>query len=536
MQPVSVGAGVLEARHDREKPSHLTPAPTTMTESNLNNFNEPLFLDFLNDPELQDIWDVDQDIITSLPNSTGVGPAFLSPILTPLEDEILILSNHYFSSVCQINSCFDSHRNPFRSFVGDLMASSPFVYHIVMTVSASHICHREREMAPLARRYRHSATLYLTEGKASPGDGKLETLLGSVLLGMTSAWQDPASLGLAHLRSARVLFKEWFNEPGNSSPPRSISFMVGIMAYWEAMTSFLTTDGPETFEYLTTFSDLEHRNDVIYPNPWTGISTTLFIYAAHACSLCRQNRVLRSLSASMPSSAALDEIYSKQFREAIELKRKTLQYSPPYPERIEDPSDGLTSIHHLECLAQIYRLTVLLQLHITFPGPLRSNGQDDSPHQASSPEQLGQEPPGEETIALAVSILNLLSSLPESSGIRVLSALPLVIAGSSLQNTRRTVRRQENASNIIHSMIVNEVLSLHCSDLMLPYWRSFVRQKLQSLHEHVGIDTVLRAIQLLDAVWLRTDLSASASSDKFEVPFIHWMDAMAEECLESIFG
>ena len=308
------------------------------------------------------------------------------------------------------------------------------------------------------------------------------------------------------------------------------------MAYWEALASFLTTEGPETLEYLTAFSDQELRNDVIYPNPWTGISTTLFIYTAQVGSLCRQNRVMRALSPSIASSAALDEIYLKQFYEAIELERKTLQYSPPNPDRIEDPSDRLTTIHHFQCLAQMYRFTVLLQLYITFPGLLRKDDRGGSLHQASSLRQSAQEVPGEEIIALAVGILNLVSSLPESSGTRVLSTLPLIIAGSCLQNAWRVARKQGNTSNTLHSVIVDEVLSLHSSELMLSHWRSFVRQKLKSLHELIGLDPILRAIQILEAVWLRADLSASANNDTSEVPFVHWMDVMAEERLESIFG
>lgn len=368
-------------------PSPCVLAPTTTIESNTNSLDESPFLNFWNDSELTPMWDSDWDVTNSSLNNSGLDSGiFLSPIQMPLDEKSLILSNHYFSDVCPINSCFDSHRNPLRSFVGNLMTSS-LIYTIVITVSASHICHRDKEMVSLALRHRSNAMSHLAKWRALEKE-TFEVLLANILLEMTSSWQDAASLGLAHLFGARTLSKQWSTKPCNNVLPHSISFMVGLMAYWEAMTSFLTADGPEALQYLTAFCDQEHRDDIVYPNPWTGISTTLFIYTALAGALCRQTRVLRALSVSTTSPTVLDEIYSQQVCEAIELERQILKYTPPNPDRIEDPGDGLTAIHHFECLAQIYRFTALLLLYMSFPGLQQSKYQADSPHKAKSFRQL----------------------------------------------------------------------------------------------------------------------------------------------------
>jgi hypothetical protein len=532
-----VGFGDKNAMQDNENPSTYISAPNTVTETSSNNLDDLLFFDFSSDLELGSTWtwDRDQNRSTPLPKDRGIDSELRSlPSQMHTEDKSLILTNHYFTNVCPINSCFDSHQNPFRSFVGTLMASSSLVYNIVMTVSASHLCHKDKEMTSLAFRYRQNAISLLAKGRASE-KGNLEALLGSILLGMTASWQDAASLGLAHLVGARTLFKKWSTESCNDCPPRSISFVVGIMAYWEAMASFLTAESPETLQYLTKFCDQEHRDDIVFPNPWTGISTTLFIYTAQAGALCRQNRVMRALSVSIASTTALDELYSKQTSEAVELEQLILRYSPPNSKCVEDSGDGLTSIHHLQCLAQVYRFAALLQLYMTFPSLLRKEYQAESSPKAGHYRQMVQETPEGKIIAMAVMVLNLVSSVPESSGVGVLMSLPLIIAGSALQKSHGLVPAHKNAEDR-RSRIEHEMLSLHCSDHMLSHWRSLTLIKLRSLHDRVGLGAIRRAMQILEAVWLRADLSVSANDHISEAISIHWMDVMTEERLESVFG
>ena len=457
------------------------------------------------------------------------------PLFKPIDDKMIILSGHYFSVICMINSCFDSPVNPFRSVIGDLMASSQLVYHVVMTASASHICHRKKDMTPLALRHRGDAVSYLVQSEHTTGNRRFEALLSSVLLGMTSSWQDPSKLGLSHINSARTLFRKWIDELGTSNNTRSVRFMVGIMAYWEAMASFLTMDSARCLDYLTPFCGQEHRDATVYPNPWTGVSTTLFIYAAQAGALCRQNRMANSVSVGTLSSDARKSIFLEQLRSASKLEERTLQYAPPELNKIEDPNDASTPISHFQVLAQIYRFAVLLQLYLTFPELLQQTHAppSDLGMNSSFSNPLPPDASKKTTIGLAVSLLNLISSVPESSGIKVLLTLPLIIAGSALQNT------SNNKVNPYHqtktARIQDEIQSLQSSDNMISHWRSYIRHKLKVLHEYVGLDPILRASQILEAVWLRADLAIPDGSARTE-GFIHWLDVMVEERLESVFG
>ena len=386
----------------------------------------------------------------------------------------------------------------------------------------------------MALKHRNDAISYLKERSDLLREANFDAILGSVLLGMTSAWQNPASLGLAHLSSPRISFREWCARPDNPHLTRPGSFLLGIMAYWEVMAFFLTTESPNTLEYITRFCHQEHGNSTVDSNPWTGISTTLFIYAAQAGTLCRQNRAIHSLSDSITCPTLQSEIHSKQISDAAELELKILRYSPPIRNRIEDPGDILTTIPHLEYLAQIYRLAILLQIYITFPGLLQREREISGPSIAM-PLQPLKNTPREVTVALAVSILNVISSVLESSGIKVLLTLPLLIAGSALQDVRKLKHKQVRTGHPKCPAIIDEIMSLHCKNHMLSHWRSLVRQKLKSLHDNIGLDPILRAIQILEAVWLRADLLMPADENK-DGSYIHWMDVMTEERLVSIFG
>lgn len=113
----------------------------------------------------------------------------------PLEDQGTGISRHYFVQVCRINSCFDSDANFWRLELGNLMASSPLIYHCVLSMSAAHLAMLKSNITPAARDYRTKALSYLqsdiaslkeaSQGRGPVVDMAAEALLGSVLIGMT---------------------------------------------------------------------------------------------------------------------------------------------------------------------------------------------------------------------------------------------------------------------------------------------------------------------------------------------------------------
>ncbi|PLB47792.1 hypothetical protein P170DRAFT_385739 [Aspergillus steynii IBT 23096] len=494
-------------------------------------------LSFSNDLATENIWNMGNDVMDSLLDNNELNTEFLYPLFKPISDNDVVLSTHYFSNVCPINSCFDSQLNPLRSVMADLK-SSQLVFHLVMMTSASHLCHQNNEMSSVAQQHRRYAISVLKEERNVTGKKRFEAVLGSALLGMTSAWQDSRTLGISHIHTARALLQASITGPEKSSDSLSTSFLVGIMAYWEAMVSIIIIQSPSSLDYLTPFCEQESHDVLVYPNPWTGASTTLFIYAAQASTLCRQNRVTKVLNTSMPSAEICEGIFSEQFKKAAELEAKVLQYSPPMLDRIRDPDDRFTPVSHFQHLAQIYRFSILLQLYLTFPDLLRMSSATVSAFDTITSSASGaiQRSPKETMLWLAVNILSLISSVPESSGIKYLLTVPLIISGSALQKIESHEQGIGIPLETSTSRIEKEIHSLHCSDFMILHWRSVVRHKLKVLHDSVGLDPVRRALQLLEAVWLRSDLSFSNRANDSALVFVHWLDVMVEERLESIFG
>jgi hypothetical protein len=68
------------------------------------------------------------------------------------------------------------------------------------------------------------------------------------------------------------------------------------------------------------------------------------------------------------------------------------------------------------------------------------------------------------------------------------------------------------------------------------HWRAFVRHRIKELYGHVGLASVLRALEVVEKVWARADLQATANTSAMELEFIHWTDVMVDERLETIFG
>ena len=301
------------------------------------------------------------------------------------------------------------------------------------------------------------------------------------------------------------MFKEYAaDQPGeapnnlsNRDPGNHFSLMVGIMAYWEAMASFLFDQGSEGLTYLLLLCD-EQGEQIICPNPWSGISDRLFVYMAQAGALSRQKLLANRLSKYI-SAAARDEIISKQHREASELVRRLLQFKPPNQRYIQGPGDKSTPLDHLLRLAQVYKLSILLQIYLSFPGLVATDQNVQADKSIPKPQrQHFDEPRQNFIITLATSILNIMGTIPEGSRVNIFLTLPLIIAGSVLQ--RRRTNFDYCNSESTHPApgpsptIERELSIIRTTDYMIHHWRSFVRNRLGFMHKFVALEPISRAL------------------------------------------
>ncbi|KAH1274549.1 hypothetical protein KXX16_005771 [Aspergillus fumigatus] len=450
-----------------------------------------------------------------------------TPTSITFEDRNTSLLKHYFSVICHINCAFDSEKNPFRVCVSDMMKGCPLIYHCVLSMSAAHLATQVLEIAKMGK------------GKGPSDDYasslNLGALFGSILLGMTDGWHNPSCLGLTHLHGARVLFKHWISSNMNLNGTTSVlssqmkSFLAGIMAYWEAVSSFLKDQPISSLSYLAGVCQ-QDTAERIQPNPWTGISTPLFIYLAQVGILGRQLSIIRNLSVSTFASGIQSRVQDDLLQQARECERKLYDYQVPPAERIEDTGDDMTPISHLQTVAEIYRLTALLELYRCFPGLFGDSPNELCDEFPSCPKM----PPSAKLLPIATSILTLISTLPLDSGAQVLLLIPLMVAGSTLQPTR-----PGHAQTFIEASwarLCAVMLSLPAQESVYMHWRAFVRHRIKALYGHIGLASVLRALEVVERVWARADLQATANTSAVESEFIHWTDVMVDERLESIFG
>ncbi|KAL5357407.1 fungal-specific transcription factor domain-containing protein [Aspergillus floccosus] len=385
----------------------------------------------------------------------------------PLEDDDTCISRHYFSEICHINSCFDSHWNSFRVEVGSMMTTRPLIYHCVLSMSAAHLAWKRRDLSTAALHHRTSAISCLTgeimkvkedKGACLNGlsDEHVEVLLASILLGTT--------------------------ESGAHS---------------------------------------------IYPNPWSGICTPVFIYLAKAGTLSRQRSLIRNLSIAASATHIRAELQANLVAQAREVEQAVLPYKVPTKDRIGDPGDDLTPVAHLQQMAQIYRLSTLLELYRVFP-ELLSQGSEE-PFSVS-----------DRLLALATGILTLIQSIPHTSGVNCLLTIPLLIAGSTLQPSQSAPSVSSSSSGeSTWGNLATELLGIFSQEQIYTHWRGVARERLRAVYHYVGMPAVTRASEILERVWDRADVHVvvnKPTNGATATGFVQWVEVMIEEKLEAVFG
>ncbi|KAE8148731.1 fungal-specific transcription factor domain-containing protein [Aspergillus avenaceus] len=465
------------------------------------------------------------------------------PLTSLYEDDDTRICRHFFTHVCHINSCFDSHRNPLRVELGSMMSSHPVIYNCVLSMSAAHLSAKPSEsaMSTVALDYKTKAISCLTgviikaggeekfEGDRPSSENLTEALLASILLGMTDAWHTPSQLGITHLHGARILFKRWIQTLPDPTTFRLIGFISGIMAYWEAIASFLIDQSVDTIAYLDQLHN-QTETTPIHPNPWSGICTAVFIYLSKAGTLSRQRSLLRHLSITGSNIEIHQQLHTSLIAHARRVEAAVLNYKVPSLDQIADTDDLLTPPSHLQQSAQIYRLSTLLELYRNYPELL---GDAHPPNNA------------DRHLALATAILSIIQTIPRTSGITCLLTIPLLIAGSTLQFiTCDVLNSSTNKSPIIQPSEINgyswdtlatELLRLPSQETTRLYWRRVARERLRAVYDYVGMAVVSRALEILEKVWDRAGLRAVMGESGRE-GFVQWTEVMVEEKLETILG
>lgn len=355
---------------------------------------------------------------------------------------------------------------------------------------------------------------------------------------------------------------------------RNTSFIIGAMAYWEMVTAFVANQAINVLDYLEPFCHQKGK-EKIYPNPWTGVNTPICIVMAQVGVYIRQKLAISKLqSLGWPQSiygTMLDEL----LRRAAKLETFALRYEPPSRSQVDSSLESpLDAFSELESMAHTYRLTAVLELYRCFPqlgytddiatsAPTGNPTFDPSVHSLSSSvlheESGGQLSRSHEIVVyeLALSLLGLLKQTEERRATSLAHTLALLIGGSALRHwpalqTSNTTDATRHRALPVREKVTDLLASLNSRAQVVEGWRSFVRERLKSNADFVGLESFRRTQALMEEIWLRLDSNTENSLPPAHVRPVsvqgidslrladqtsaHWLDVMAECRLETLFG
>ncbi|KAH7194542.1 fungal-specific transcription factor domain-containing protein [Fusarium oxysporum] len=468
-------------------------------------------------------------------HSPGIGDSPSSPsdtdnalVLYSPQEESFKLLTHYFASACQVLSSFDSPNNPYRSDLLEFIRNSPIVFNSALSVSAAHLSQQEQDTSLIPLTFqteaishisRELAEIHVTQHRLAPlrtstaSTIRDDLMLGITLIGMTSSWHDPSSLGLCHFHGARQVFSIWMNQFDLTDlqlPSHRIQRLIASsMVYWEVMASCLIDQEVGALSYLDVFSALPPTT-FCYPCPWTGVGTNILIHLAKCMTIVRQRRGLISYNYSMGGDIYVSSRSVDLLTRAFTLSLDIDQCQIPTPAEIQDTGDYRTPPDHLCKIAKCYQLVARLELDRAFP-ELTQGLQNDQTQDSLLSQHI---------LELAVKILEIINTIPEDSRTIAIQTIIILAAGSALGSS-------SNADTNIKVLVAG--------------WRRFVLGRLHNSFLSLKLQTINRVSTVLQGTWARMDSVAieapdSTSFDKSPILLVHWIDVMTEAGLETILG
>ena len=447
-----------------------------------------------------------------------------------LNETHTMLVEHYFRDVCTLYSSFDSSLNPFRASIGRIWDSSPSIYYAIQSMAAAQLANTFPQMSVTGLEMQRKAYECLNEELQLVNTGQARServLLTILLLGLSTSWHDSSDLGLSHLTAARSLILPKLieaNPADDKEIQRQNQFFEESLIYWEMLIGFVSHESmifspnfssqhKSSFHTSPTVSASTTPDGKLVPHPWTGIAPEVQMLFAEVGRLVRHERTSQI-------SGFLDPLDSAGMLScASALEEELLAAEFPPDDDLVDPGDANTSKHDFVVLAEAYRCAGLLELYRISPTLLRKRLGTDDPTCDDGPS-FGFPSPCYETAheaadvavwidSLALHILDLLASLPASSGTCCLQPILLVTAASELR--------------FVSSV---DYFDIYANDTKVMHARRFVDRRLNEFALRLPAKPLWRMLELIREVWRRLD----AGEDAF------WMDVMMRNGWQTVMG
>ncbi|KAF7875327.1 hypothetical protein EAF04_002499 [Stromatinia cepivora] len=482
-------------------------------------------------------------------NSSSV-PEFLVHLPT-------MLVEYYFGYICVIFSSFDGMLNPFRSTVGQLWDGSAPIYYAIQSMAAAYLSHDFPRMSSVGVQMQRETFRCLYQSSRAgleSHDNIDKTLLTVLLVGQTTAWHNPRDLGLAHLKTAKRLYKQRLAQQGtnvDSKTHRQNEFFEQCILYWDLLAGFVEDEEnvvmleDDTSVESPTTPNLE--NHQIFPHPWTGVAPKVQALFAQAGRLIRSYR--KSTFNPIPNIALDDPFFDfsslplqQSVFHSIEwttkarlLEEKLLAVNLPSEAELVDAGDENTPVRQYILLAEAYRCAALLEIYRIFP-TIYLTRQPDSKEILSLPVSHSAQ---EFLISLALHIVSLLEKIPPTSGTRCLQPIVMIISASELRFSTASMETFSIAANFglshyegaghnnsLASSSTTMLNSITNFEVDIAAARRFIVTRFQDFKLSLPAKPMTKALILVEETWARADLGQE----------VFWMDVMSEMNLECIYG
>ncbi|KIW68841.1 hypothetical protein PV04_04761 [Phialophora macrospora] len=462
------------------------------------------------DPTSQD-QDQDQDQTNS--------PGSLSRVM---HDYSTLLVEYYFKDVAGIFSCYDSHLNPFRSTVSKVWQTSDPVFYALQSMAAACLSDVVPSLHAVGAKLRHAAMTCIDtdirDSKVGAG-----SLLALIMLGLSASWHDPNDLGREQFRHARTIMgalntgqAPTFLELNNK---RNLRFFEEAMIYWEMLLSYVSDDMsvalPPTQGPGLEFDSVR---ELSFPHPWTGIAREAQVLVFEVGRLVRRERQRIKKRPLFTSLADIDKSY-KVINTAEGLALRLRELRLPSEQAIVSPGDSQTPVQHLLTVAELYRLTGLLQLHRVFPDLLSDYGDGDTQLEFDDTGQISADSINRRLTASAVEIVNLLRTIPIESATKCVQPFFFVAVASELR-----ILPAEPFGKVSKA---GGPMATGPSAVQVLEARKFVISRLSTFEHVLPAKPVRQMIQIVTLTWEYIDKGMAD---------VYWMDVMTEKGWETTMG
>lgn len=443
-----------------------------------------------------------------------------SPNPTSPDDQESLLIQHYFKDVCAVFSSFDSHLNPFRTTIGKIYQDSPSISYAIQSMSAAHLSNTFPHMAAIGNELQRKAVAALQDELPLAQAGQVSctrTFLSIMMLGLTTSWHDSNALGTEFLATARgLIFRKLMDRSQEAEVQREAQFFEESLIYWEMVMGFVTEDAmsfsrpsgmrPRIVSNKKSTPAGRRPDGKIVPHPWTGVAPMVQALFAEVGRLVRNER-------SLNRDSVMDLIRRQEnLFNATSLEEDLLAVEYPSVDEIADTGDDRTPKEHFTILAEAYRCAGLLELYRVFPTILRKRlGSNKLPVSDNVDFRFPMprfETPYEDADmklwlnSLAMHILQMIESLPASSGTFCIQQLVITVAASELK--------------FVSSV---DFFDVHANDSKVLQAREKVVRRLEVYAHRLPGKPLRRLITLIKETWRQSD----EGNDAF------WIDIMNEK-------